>query len=60
MKNKILDIILLAVVIITAIFVIYFMISIKDIMQEYTCYKLPINEFYQSEMCSKYWEDYND
>ena len=60
MKNKILDIILLAVVIITAIFVIYFMISIKNMIREYACYKLPFNEFYQSEMCSKYWEDYND
>lgn len=57
MKNKILDIILLAIVTITAVFVIYFMISIKDIMQEYTCYKLPFNEFYQNEMCSEYWEE---
>ena len=36
--------------------VILFLIAFKEMLNDHRCYNLPLNEFYQDEKCSKYWD----
>lgn len=35
--------------------VIWFVAEIKEMLNDYRCSQLPINEFFQDEKCERYW-----
>ncbi len=57
--NK-LEIVLSAICILIIIFIaiisILFIFEIKEMLNDYRCSQLPINEFYKDKQCKKYWK----
>lgn len=54
-KQKILDALGIVCVCLFAIFVIWLCFEIKEMLNDYRCSNLPLNEFFQDEKCEKYW-----
>lgn len=54
-KNEILIYILIALVSVTLLVFIWFMIEFKEMINDYRCSNLPINQFYQEKKCQSYW-----
>lgn len=54
-KNEILIYILIALVSVTLLVFIWFMIEFKGMINDYRCSNLPINQFYQEKKCQSYW-----
>lgn len=54
-KEKILDIVIILVVFLIVCGLIWFFFEVKEMLNDYRCTNLPINEFFQDEKCEKYW-----
>ncbi len=54
--SKALEITIVIVFVAMCIAVILFLIAFKEMLNDHRCYNLPLNEFYQDEKCSKYWD----
>lgn len=54
-KEKILDALGIVCVSLFVIFVIWLCFEIKEMLNDYRCSNLPLNEFFQDEKCEKYW-----
>lgn len=39
---------------------IWFIFEFKEMMNDYRCSQLPINEFFQDKKCERYWRYRND
>lgn len=53
--NKILDVLGIILIILITIGAIWFIVEFKEMLNDYRCSQLPINEFFQDESCKKYW-----
>ena len=56
LKEKILKIMTITFLILSVIFIIWFMLEFKEMLNDHRCYNLPINEFYQDKKCERYWD----
>lgn len=54
-NEKILDIVIILVVFLIACGLIWLFFEVKEMLNDYRCTNLPINEFFQDEKCEKYW-----
>lgn len=54
--EKAINILGIIVIIAIIIFAIWFVIEFKEMLNDYRCYNLPLNEFYQDEKCERYWD----
>lgn len=53
--NKILDVLGIILIILITIGAICFIVEFKEMINDYRCSQLPINEFFQDEKCERYW-----
>lgn len=53
--EKVLSILGIMLIILIAIGFIWFIIEVKEMLNDYRCSQLPINEFFQDEKCERYW-----
>lgn len=53
--EKILNVLGIITIILITIGAIWFVIEFKEMMNDYRCSQLPINEFFQDEKCERYW-----
>lgn len=42
---------------IVVIFIIIFAIAFKEMLNDYRCNQLPLNEFFQDKQCERYWKE---
>ena len=54
--EKILKIMTITFLILSVIFIIWFILEFKEMLNDHRCYNLPINEFYQDKKCEMYWD----
>ena len=52
--EKILKIMTITFLILSVIFIIWFILEFKEMLNDHRCYNLPINEFYQDKKCERY------
>ena len=53
--EKVLSILGIMLIILITIGAIWFIIEVKEMLNDYRCSQLPINEFFQEEKCERYW-----
>ena len=53
--KKVLSILGIMLIILITIGAIWFIIEVKEMLNDYRCSQLPINEFFQDEKCERYW-----
>lgn len=53
--EKVLNVLGFITIILITIGAIWFIFEVKEMLNDYRCSQLPINEFFQDEMCQKYW-----
>ena len=53
--EKVLSILGIMLIILIAIGFIWFIIEVKEMLNDYRCSQLPTNEFFQDEKCERYW-----
>ena len=53
--EKAMNVAIILVLIFMIIFFIWFIIATKEMLNDYRCSQLPINEFFQDEKCERYW-----
>lgn len=58
--EKILNVIVIIFTIFIVIGGIWFAFEIKEMLNDYRCSQLPINEFFQDKKCERYWRYRND
>ena len=56
MWEKIETIICTIVIIFVISFAVFFIIAFKEMLNDYRCNNLPLNEFYEDKKCSRYWD----
>ena len=54
--EKVLKIMTITILILSVIFMIWFVLEFKEMLNDHRCYNLPINEFYQDTKCERYWD----
>ena len=54
--EKILKIMTITFLILSVIFIIWFILEFKEMLNDHRCYNLLINEFYQDKKCERYWD----
>lgn len=54
--KKICNVFLIFGIITIIVFIIIFIIAFKEMLNDYRCYNMPLNEFYQDKKCEKYWD----
>lgn len=55
MENKIVNILFTIMILVLFAFVCFIIYEVNDFIIDYKCSTMPLNEFYDSEMCQKYW-----
>lgn len=53
--EKSMNMAIVVVLIFMTIFFIWFIIETKEMLNDYRCSNLPLNEFFQDKKCEKYW-----
>ena len=53
--EKVLSILGIMLIILITIGAIWFIIEVKEMLNDYRCSQLPINKFFQDEKCERYW-----
>jgi len=53
--EKLLSVLWIIIIILITIGVIWFVVEVKEMLNDYRCSQLPINEFFQDEKCERYW-----
>jgi hypothetical protein len=53
--NKLLNILSVVIVILLVIGFIWLFFEIKEMLIDYRCSQLPINEFFKDNECKRYW-----
>lgn len=53
--EKFLSVLGIIIIILITIGVIWFVVEVKEMLNDYRCSQLPINEFFQDEKCERYW-----
>ena len=53
--EKILSVLGIITIILITIGAIWFIFEVKEMLNDYRCSQLPINEFFQDEKCESYW-----
>ncbi|CDE07933.1 MAG: hypothetical protein KIC90_04620 [Firmicutes bacterium] len=53
--EKLLSVLGIIIIILITIGVIWFVVEVKEMLNDYRCSQLPINEFFQDEKCERYW-----
>lgn len=53
--EKLLSVLGIIIIILITIGVIWFVVEVKEMLNDYRCSQLPINEFFQDEKCESYW-----
>lgn len=54
--EKICNVFLIFGIITIIVFIIIFIIAFKEMLNDYRCNNMPLNEFYQDKKCEKYWD----
>lgn len=54
--EKSMNMLIVVVLIFMTIFFIWFAIETKEMLNDYRCSNLPLNEFFQDKKCEKYWK----
>lgn len=52
--EKLLSVLGIIIIILITIGVIWFVVEVKEMLNDYRCSQLPINEFFQDEKCERY------
>ena len=55
MKEKTKNILLIILILIIFTFVCFIIYEVNDFIVDYTCSNMPLNEFFENDMCRKYW-----
>lgn len=58
--EKMVNMFLILGIISIVVFIIFFIIQFKEMLNDYRCSQLPINEFFQDKKCERYWRYRND
>lgn len=53
--EKVLNVLGFITIILITIGAIWFIFEVKEMLNDYRCSQLPINEFFQDEKCERYW-----
>lgn len=53
--EKLLSVLGIIIIILITIGVIWFVVEVEEMLNDYRCSQLPINEFFQDEKCERYW-----
>lgn len=53
--EKLLSVLVIIIIILITIGVLWFVVEVKEMLNDYRCSQLPINEFFQDEKCERYW-----
>ena len=53
--EKLLSVLGIIIIILITIGVLWFVVEVKEMFNDYRCSQLPINEFFQDEKCERYW-----
>lgn len=53
--EKLLSVLGIIIIILITIGVLWFVVEVKEMLNDYRCSNLPLNEFFQDESCKKYW-----
>ena len=53
--EKLLNVLGIIIIILITIGDIWFVVEVKEMLNDYRCSQLPINEFFQDEKCERYW-----
>lgn len=53
--EKMVNMFLILGIISIVVFIIFFIIQFKEMLNDYRCSQLPINKFFQDEKCERYW-----
>jgi hypothetical protein len=53
--EKLLSVLGIIIIILITIGVIWFVVEVKEMLNDYRCSQLSINEFFQDEKCERYW-----
>jgi hypothetical protein len=53
--EKLLSVLGIIIIILITIGVLWFVVEVKEMLNDYRCSQLPINEFFQDEKCERYW-----
>ncbi len=57
MKNKkILEIATIMICVAICLALIIFFCTFLEMLNDYRCYNLPLNEFFQDKRCERYWD----
>lgn len=54
--EKIVNIISAILLVIIVVIIIVFIFAFKEMMNDYRCSQLLLNEFFQDEKCERYWK----
>ena len=55
MSDKLKNILLVIFILFMFTFVCFIIYEVNDFIVDYKCSTMPINEFFDNEMCQKYW-----
>lgn len=55
MSDKLKNILLVIFILFMFAFVCFIIYKVNDFIVDYKCSTMPINEFFDNEMCQKYW-----
>ena len=55
MNKKIKNILLILLILFIFAFVCFIIYDVNDFIIDYNCSTMPLNEFFDNEMCQKYW-----
>lgn len=53
--EKLLSVLGIIIIILITIGVLWFVVEVKEMLNDYRCSQIPINEFFQDEKCERYW-----
>lgn len=53
--EKLLSVLGIIIIILITIGVLWFVVEVKEMLNDYRCSQLPINDFFQDEKCERYW-----
>lgn len=54
--EKVINVLAIITITLMVVFGIFFIIAFKEMLNDYRCGQLPINEFFQDEKCERYWD----
>ena len=54
--KKVINVFVGIIIVLLIVFIIWFILEVKEMLNDHRCYNLPLNEFYQDKKCERYWD----